>query len=724
MLTFFLSFALLFKAAADEGMWLPTLLKSIESDLHTAGLMITAEDIYSLEHGSIKDAVVLFGGGCTGEIVSSQGLLFTNHHCGYSTIQQHSSLENDYLKHGFWARRMSDELINPGLTATFVVRMEDVSDRILPGLTVAATEAERRTEAERLAAPIIKAATDGNHYHAVVRPFNHGNAYYLIVTETFRDVRLVGAPPSAIGKFGGDTDNWMWPRHTGDFSVFRIYAGPDNLPANPSEANVPYRPRHVLPISLDGVRTGDFAMIFGFPGSTQRYLSSDAVAHVMDRQDPMRIAMRHASLEVIDKAMRASDRTRIQYASKQSSISNAYKKWIGELRGLRELDAVTEKQELEAALIARAAAKNDPAPSQALEQLEALQKAIAPYTTARDLFIEMVSYGPEVLGFAHGFNELEKNFAELNATGTMPETVEKLRVRADKYFKDYDPEVDRQVFKALLPIYRAHIDPALAPDVLREIDTRFKGNTNAWVDDLFARSVFTSEERTRAMLARLNARQVKALGNDPALRAARSFYASFFEKIRPEHARMSDEMTTAMRTHVKNLMTHFPERIFWPDANSTLRLSYGMVEGSLPRDGVRYEPYTTLDGVMDKYVPGDAEFDLPQRLIELHATSDFGRYGVNGMLPVCFTSSLHTTGGNSGSPVLNGRGELIGINFDRTWESTMSDIRFDPEKCRNISVDIRYVLWVIDKYADAGHLIDEMNVLPIKPRAIELPIHR
>ncbi len=719
----FLAFTASIRLTAHEGMWLPTLLKSIESDLRTAGLVITADDIYSLEHSSIKDAVVLFGGGCTAEVVSAQGLIFTNHHCGYGSIQRHSSLENDYLMHGFWAATKADELLNPGLTATFVVRMEDVTDRIVPDLAPGLSETERRAAVDKLAGPIIKEATAGNHYNAVVRPFNYGNSYFLIVTETFRDVRLVGAPPSAIGKYGGDTDNWMWPRHTGDFAVFRIYAGPDNKPADPAPDNVPFSPRHVLPVSLDGVQEGDFAMVFGFPGTTQRYLTADAVEYVMTQQDPMRIGMRRASLEVIDKAMRSSDLTRIQYASKQSSISNAYKKWIGELRGLKELRAIETKRALEAELIARAKAQGDHGPEQVLAQLSELQRTIAPYTTARDLFVEMLYYGPEVLSFAHSFNDLVTGFAGMDQA-QLDAAVARLRAQAEDYFDDYDINVDRDVFKAVLPIYRQHIDPRLAPDVLKEVDTRFKGRMADWVDDLYRRSVFVSKERTLAALNNISARQVRTLQADPALRAARSFHASFFNQVRPEHGRLSDAIATAMRAHVKALITYFPERTFWPDANSTLRLSYGRVEGSDPRDGVHYDHRTTIEGVIDKYVPGDAQFDLPQRYLDLYARKEYGRYAVNGTLPVCFTTSLHTTGGNSGSPVLNARGELIGINFDRTWESTMSDIQFDPEKCRNISVDIRYVLWVIDIYAGAGHLIDELNIVQHGPRGVQLPLHR
>lgn len=711
---------------AHEGMWLPTLLASIQNDMQAEGLQLTAEDIWSVNNSSIKDAIVHFGGGCTAEVISAQGLILTNHHCGFGAIQRHSSLENDYLKHGFWASDKAGELRNPNLTATFVVRMEDVTGQVLAGLKGPMSEAERRELAARIGEGIAAEAVKGTHYNGAVRAFNYGNAYYLIITETFRDVRLVGAPPGAVGKFGGDTDNWMWPRHTGDFALFRIYAGADNKPAAPSDANVPFVPRHVLPISIDGVREGDFAMIFGFPGTTQRYLTSHAVAHVMDRQDPMRIAMRTASLAVIDQAMRSSDLTRIQYAAKQSSISNAWKKWIGELRGLRELNAVQEKEDYERTYRVRAAELGLPQYSAALDELAGLHATIAPYSISRDLFIEMVFYGPEVLRFAERFTPLAQQAAELARKGALQQEVDKLRPVIDTHFKDYDVEVDKRVFKALLPLYRQHIDPKLAPTVLREIDTRFKGNADAWVDDLYARSIFVSKERLDKVLARFSAAGAKAMQNDPGHRAARGFHQAFMDEARPTYSELSDRIEAAMRTYVRGMMEIFPDRTYWPDANSTLRLSYGRVEGSEPRDAVVYGHSTTMDGILEKYVPGDPDFDLPQRLIELHEARDYGRYAQNDTLYVCFTSSLHTTGGNSGSPVLNGRGELIGINFDRTWESTMSDIRFDPAKCRNISMDMRYMLFIVDKYAGAAHLLEEMHIVSRReePRTIQLPIHR
>lgn len=721
-----LLFATSIRAEAHEGMWLPTLLKSIEGDLRTAGLRITAEDIWSLNRGSIKDAVVLFGGGCTGEVIGEQGLIMTNHHCGFSQIQSHSSLERDLLKNGFWAARHADELMNNGLTATFVVRMEDVTDRILPELPLEQGEAQVREAIARLSAPIVREATEGSHFSAVVRAFNHGNSYYLIVTETFRDVRLVGAPPSSIGKFGADTDNWMWPRHTGDFSLFRIYAGADNKPADPSPTNVPFRPRHVLPMALDGPREGEFAMIFGFPGSTQRYLSSYAVRYVQEAQDPMRIAMRRASLEVIDQAMRSSDLVRIQYAAKQASISNAYKKWIGELRGINELRTLESKQAYEQEYLVKARAHGDPRYADALPGLAGAYEEIAPYATARDLFVEMVYYGPELLRFADRFNKVVLDRAKLAEEGKLQQEVDKLLDGSDAFYKDLDLEVDKRVMKALLPIYLQHLREDLRPAALAALDQRFKGDVDAYVEDLYARSVLVSKERLVKVMRPFSAKGARTMVTDPLFDLSRSFFQNFLETVRPAHMRISDRIDRGMRNYVAGMMELFPDRTYWPDANSTLRLSYGAVEGSGPRDAVVYGAFTTLDGVIAKHIPGDHEFEVPQRLIDLHAARDYGPFGVDGTMPVCFTSSLHTTGGNSGSPVLNGRGELIGINFDRTWESTMSDIQFDPEKCRNISVDVRYVLFIIDKFAGAGHLLKEMRLVGADrpPHIIQLPIHR
>ena len=711
---------------AHEGMWLPTVLASVHDRMAAEGLKLSADDIYSANHSSLKDAIVLFGGGCTAEVISDRGLILTNHHCGFSAIQEHSSMEHDYLKDGFWAKEPKDELMNPGTTATFIVRMEDVSAAVLAAVPTNATEAQRKEGIAKVVADLVANASEGGRYQAVVRPFNYGNQFILIITETFRDVRLVGAPPSSIGNFGGDTDNWMWPRHTADFSVFRIYSDKDGRPADPSVDNVPLKPRHVLPICMDGVEQGDFAMIYGFPGQTQRYLSSYAVDYVMNTGDPLKIRMRRASLAVIDDAMLASDRTRIQYADKQKGIANAYKKWIGEVRGLTELRALDTKREQEAEFRKRAAQAGNAAAAATLDSLVAIYTTFPAIARARDLYVEFFFVGPELFRFASGFMALSNSAgqAKLTAEGKLETELGRLRAAAVAFHKDFDATVDKRIFKAQFPIYRGALDPSLAAD-LSQIDTKYKGDANAWADAVYATSVFADPVKLEALLVANPKSMMKKLAKDPALIFATRLMDAYNAKVKPRFDATNERIAVHMRGFVKAQMDLFPERTFWPDANSTLRLSFGHVEGSSPRDGVVYEPFTDLDGVMEKYRKDDPEFDVPQRLRDLHATKDYSPYSSSTTMPVCFTSSLHTTGGNSGSPVLNGRGELIGINFDRSWESTMSDIQFDPNKCRNISADIRYVLFVIDKVCGAGHLVKEMNLVKRDvPKTIQLPIHR
>lgn len=711
-----------FVLRAHEGMWVPTLLKAIEGDMRTAGLQIGAEDIYSINNGSLKDAVALFGGGCTAEVVSTQGLILTNHHCGHSSIQANSTLEHNYLRDGFMAPTLADELPNPGLSVTFIVRLEDVSDRInallMPGMGEEERNALAGAEGERIAAE----AVEGTANRAVVRPFNYGNSWFLIVSETFRDIRLVAAPPSGIGEFGGDTDNWMWPRHTGDFSVFRIYAAPDGMPADYSADNTPFTPRRSVAIDMSGAQEGEFAMIYGFPGSTEYYIPSFAVKQVMEISDPLRIDMRTASLGVIDAAMNSSDALKLQYASKQRRIANGWKKWQGEVHGLKELDAVGKKQAEEAEFLKRTA--DMPEYAGILQRLEKLYAEQAPYTIARDLYGEFSYNGAELPRFATGFSKLIESRDTLSKAAAAAE-VKRLRASASTFFKNYNVAVDRGIFSAQLPIVLRKQVPMLAPSALDAVREKFGGDPQRYADHLYARSAFADSTKLFYLLDHYSRRNANKLAEDPAYRLGKSANRAFTEKVRPRYNAISDSLDAALRIWSRGLMAVFPEKTWWPDANLTLRLSYGKVEGAYPRDGIAYLPFTTLAGVMEKNDPGNPEFTVPQKLIDLYHAKDYGRYATDGEMQVCFLSSLHTTGGNSGSPVFNGNGELIGINFDRTWESTMSDILFDPAKCRNISVDIKYVLFIIDKYLGGKHLVDEMELVGLDtPYVIELPVHR
>ena len=688
---------------AKEGMWIPTLLNLVEGDMQAMGLKLTAEDIYSINHSSLKDAVVHFNGGCTAEMVSAEGLLLTNHHCGYGQIQQHSTVDNDLLTNGFWAMSRAEELPNPDLTCTFIDRIEDVTLRLSRACVGLSGEARDARMKEEMAA-IVKAATEGKGLEGRVVAFDFGNSHYLITSRVFKDVRLVGAPPSAVGKFGGDTDNWVWPRHTGDFSVFRIYADSDNQPSEYSADNVPYTPRHHFPVNADGVEDGDFTMVFGFPGRTEQYLTSSAVEHVITRLNPMRIAMRDEGLAVINAARASSDALRIAYAAKQSSVANAWKKWIGQNRGLTELHALDKKRDLESRLKAATG-------STVVEDLEALNAAFFPLLEARSLFIELTYYGPDVLNYAHGFAGLiegtvegEKRDALLNAR----------RGEEPGFRKDYDASVDEQLLGRLIDTYLTWMPEGMAPAGL-EGEVAKAGGGTAWAKKLFDKSTFDNAESMQKLLDSDHPKAWSKLAKDPAYVLIERLRAHYFEVVAPEYGRLRGEIERASGAYTKALREAFPRKVFPVDANSTLRLTYGKVEGSAPYDGMQYNPLSTAKGILQKYVPGDPDFDMPERLVTLLREKEYGPYANSeGDLVVCFTGSNHTTGGNSGSPALDAEGHLVGINFDRSWESTMSDILFDGSRCRNIMVDIRYVLWVMDVYAGAGHLVEEMTLVSQK----------
>ncbi len=690
-------------ALATEGMWIPLLLKSLnESDMQSMGLKLSAEDIYSINNSSLKDAVVHFGGGCTAEVVSDQGLIFTNHHCGFGQIQAHSTEKNNYLKDGFWAMSRDQELRNPGLTATFIVRIEDVTEQVLAAGNDPGKRAEIINEIE------VK-AVKGTNYEAQIKPFFYGNDYYMIVTQTFRDVRLVGAPPSAIGKFGGDTDNWVWPRHTGDFSVFRIYAGKENSPAEISDDNVPYKPKHSFPIAMHDMKEGEFCMVYGFPGRTYQYLTSYALDYVMNKSNPAKIEMRETSLAIIDATMKSSEKKYIQYAAKQSRISNSYKKWIGQNIGLKENDALTLKREFEQRFAAKAAGK--PEYSGLMDEFQNIYREFEDYQFAREMVIEFYYMGPEILRFASGFEDFE-DWAKMSVDANLLADVKGKKFESVRgYFKNYDMATDKKVFIALLKMYLENMPDHLECETLRLIESKYGGSIEAYADTIYSKSIFADEAKTNLFLRNYNENLANKLTHDPAYKLAQDIIGSFRKNIAPRYEELNSKVDLNMKTYLKARMELFPDKKYAADANSTLRLTYGKVEGSAPRDGMRYTYYTTLDGMIQKNNLGKDDFELPERMRELWEKKDFGNYHQDGELRVCFTGSNHTTGGNSGSPVINGHGELIGINFDRSWESTMSDYLFDPARCRNIAVDIRYVLWVIDKYAGAGYLVEEMNII-------------
>ena len=667
-------------ATADEGMWLPNMIKSRIKEMRKMGFKLKANDIYSDSKASLKDAVVQFGGGCTGEFISAEGLLITNHHCGYGSIQKLSSVEHDYLTYGYWAMSRDEELHVPGLTVTLLVSMEDVTERIAAG----------ESEAE-----IVKEAKEKhNADKAKIEPIYYGNQKVLYVYRTYRDVRLVGAPPSSIGKFGGDTDNWVWPRHTGDFSIFRVYANAQNEPADYSKENVPYRPARHFKVSTKGVEEGDFTMIYGFPGNTQEYITSDAVEYVAEVSNPMKIALRTIRLEIIAEAQSKDVATRIAYAAKHANIANAWKKWQGESLGLAKLGTIQKKREYEKAFAEWAADK--PQYAHLLDSMHAAYKEVIPHYFARELFNESI-LGMEFFNYAYWFYVNDMRGEKL--------TADKQAEARKTYLNDYRKEIDHAISRRMLSEYMARMPKEEVPAELQAA-IKEHGSPEAFIDHMFA--------ATRLLTQYPLARELYIA--DPMVKFA-SWFADAIAKNRNYAYRNLSNVPAIekwYRTHMQALREWDKERAFYPDANFTLRVAYGTVTGYENADGEYHTHQTTLDGIIAKDNPEIYDYDIPQSLRDIYQSKDYGRWAIEvggrKSVPVCFLASNHTTGGNSGSPVLNGKGELIGINFDRTWRSTMSDIEFDPTICRNISVDIRYVLFVMDRIGGAGYLLEEMDI--------------
>jgi hypothetical protein len=713
LLTLLIALFIQTMAKADEGMWIPMLLEKYNIEqMQKMGFKLTAEDVYSVNQACLKDAVVIFGRGCTGELISDKGLIVTNHHCGYGQIQYHSSVENDYLTNGFWAMSPEEELINPGLTVTFLKRMEDVTEKVFEGTTSDMTNEERQKIIGSNIAKIKSEAVKDTHYKAVLKPFFHGNQYFLFVNEVFKDVRLVGAPPSAIGKFGGDTDNWMWPRHTGDFSMFRIYADNDNKPAEYSKDNVPYKPAKHFPVSLKGVNEGDFTMVFGYPGSTYQYVPSFHLQMLTETINPKLIDVRTEKLAIMNRFQEADPAVRIKYAAKNARISNSWKRWIGENRGLEILDAINKKQQFEAEFN-KWAKSNAVEYSDLLVKYEKVYKDYTNYNLTYGYYREMIrSNGMEIAYLASQMEALKALYSadEVNeeAAGKVKE---KLKERVELFFKDYYKPIDKELSAKLLAMYAENIDKAFQPDVYDLINGKFKGDIQKFVDYLFSKSIFDDKEATLAFVNDFSVKSIKKLEKDPAYVLNNSFKTVYEDEVYPKLKKYSSELAELNKAYMAAQMKFESDKVFYPDANFTLRVSYGQVKGYTARDAVYYKHFTTLEGIMEKDNPDIYDYRVPAKLKELYKNKDYGRYEVDGTVPVCFVATNHTTGGNSGSPVLNAEGHLIGINFDRAWEGVMSDLMFNPEQCRNISLDMRYVLFIVDKMAGAGYLLDEMTII-------------
>jgi hypothetical protein len=695
--------SLSFSAQADEGMWLLSLLDGYTiQDMQSKGFKLTAEDIYSVNKACLKDAVVIFGGGCTGEMISPDGLLLTNHHCGYGAIQRHSSVENDYLTDGFWAMSREEELPNQGLSVQFLRYMEDVTDRVMKGTGETVSQKEQDAIIASNIGEITREASEGGSYEARVSPMFYGNQFFLFVYERFNDVRLVGAPPSSIGNFGEDNDNWMWPRHTGDFSIFRVYADKDNGPAAYSPDNVPYSPKKFFEISMDGIEKGDFTMILGYPGSTQQFLYSRALHFLMATSMPLRVDLRTQRMEIMDKYMKQSDVVRIQYASKYRGVTNAWKKWQGAIKGLERLDAVEKKLAFEKEFsewVSASAAR--------MEQYGTLLQGFEEIYAATEE-LEVIN---DLMGEAVFAVELMRTASAIQGAVTDTVPAELIRPRVDGYYKDLYIPIDREMFGTMMRNYYERSDAAYHPAFFETVEGKYNGDFEAYAEMVYGKTIFRSPESVHEFLdlyEKKPGKAMKKLDKDPFVEALDQFRLIFGTEVGPQLMVFRQNLDDLYKRWVKAQFEMLPEERFYPDANFTMRLTYGEVEGYQPEDAVKYNYFTSLGGVIEKSRLDQPDYVIPGKLESLYDAKDFGSYGVGGTMPVCFTASNHTSGGNSGSPVIDAHGRLIGINFDRNWHGTMSDEMYDPDMCRNIAVDIRYVLFIIDKFTGAGYLLDEL----------------
>ncbi len=715
-LSLFIAAAMTLGATAHEGMWLLTKLKQInEAEMQRLGFKLTAEDIYDINRSGIKDAVVRLGGGfCSGEMVSAEGLFLTNHHCGYDAVQGLSSVEHDYLTDGFWAKTRKDEL-PAGFNVSFLQRIDDVTAQVLAELNDGMSEDARNEKIQEIAGKLKSAVGKENGLSADFKVMFEGNEFYLFVYKTYRDVRLVGVPPSAIGKFGGDTDNWMWPRHTGDFCMFRVYAGPDGEPADPSDANIPFKPKWHFPVSIAGVKEGDFAMVMGYPGSTDRFLSSQGVKLALDIEQPSRVKIRGRKLELMKQDMDASDEVRIKYASKYAQVSNYWKYFIGQQRGLKRLHVYDKKKKQEDELMAwvNADAGRKQKYGEIISLLDRGYTERAKWEKA-STYMQEAAFGSEmiILGFRMYGLKMQLETDPKDAAKVAAQ-VARVQAAAEEFWKDYNPATDEKITAAMFEMLHNDVDRDLQPSVMSTIEKKYKGSTEAWAHAVFATSMLTDKKKLDAFLAKPN---LKALQKDLGFQASESCLNHWRNIIGPAVDASQSDLDKGYRLMVAAMREREPNKSWYPNANSTMRLTYGTVGSYVPGDAMHYDYVTTYRGILEKEDPTNDEFIVPSREKELLLKKDFGRYAdEKGDLITCFISNNDITGGNSGSPVINGNGELIGIAFDGNWEAMSGDIAFEPELQRTISVDIRYVLWCIDKLAGAGHLVNEMTLVERKP---------
>ena len=711
-LTLLLSLILSF-ARADGGMWIPLFLSQNEAEMQQLGFHLTADDIYSINHNSMKDAIVLFGSGCTAELISSQGLLLTNHHCGYSFVQSHSTMEHNYLQDGFWAKSKQEEIPMEGLTVTFLVYMEDVTDQVLAGVTDQTKEADRQAIVKENIVKVTNKATMGTDYKAIIKPFYYGNQYFMFVTETYSDIRLVGVPPESIGKFGGDSDNWMWPRHTGDFSLYRIYTSPDGKPAEYNRKNIPMKPKQYFPVSIKGVQENDFTLVFGYPGTTKQFLISDGVNAVANIQNPIAIQARTIRLDAMKKQMNLDPRIRLMYSAKANSISNGWKKWQGESKGIRECDVIGKKQAQEKEF--QQWVNADPQrKAQYGTLLQDMKKVYDSYNNN----LQIVTYINEYLFGVEMMEELVYPYMSQLFTEETVNEGQRFKVAENslKFRKEYIEDIDKECFVELMTYYFTHEKPENIPAALKKYvqsePVVRQMMTAMWDNSAKKAPYFLDGMKYTEFIAKANHKQfMKTLSNNEMI----MLYSALFDTYRTAVIRYraeSNQLDEYYRTYVKALMEKDKDKTFYPDANLTMRVTYGQVKGFQPADGTDYIYYTTLDGIMEKEDPDVYDYQVHPKLKELWEKKDYGRYAnEKGQLPVAFIASNHTTGGNSGSPVINGYGQLIGTNFDRVWEGTMSDIWYDVDRCRNISLDARYFLFIVDKFAGAKNIVDEIDVI-------------